>query len=139
MGKQRPTREDAQKLDGILRNMQERQERELREAIAFKPGELTPEEEKFVKENNLNALNYIPQRTIQKQAEMLASPKRPTAPDIRQQLADRFDGFGYGLFLLFIVLFAWGIADAHGWPIGIFCGLLMFAVLELSYRLSTRP
>jgi hypothetical protein len=77
MGKQRPTREGAQKLEGILRSMQERQERESREATAFKPGELTSEEEKFVKENNLNALNYIPQRTIQRQAEMFASPKRP--------------------------------------------------------------
>jgi len=118
--------------------MRERQERELREATAFKPGELTPEEEKLVRENGLTALNYVPQRTLQRQAEMFASRRRLKGFDISRELAERFEGFGYGLFLALILFFAWGIASAHGWPIGIFCGVLMLVILELSYRLSIR-
>jgi uncharacterized membrane protein YccC len=109
----------------------------LREAVAFKDGELTPEEQAFVEENGLKALNYIPQRTL-RQTEMLAWQQEKGKNDLRRELADRFDGFGYGLFLFLIICFAWAIVGAHGWPIGIFCAVLMFAVLELSYRLTTR-
>jgi hypothetical protein len=116
--------------------MDERQQLELREATAFKPGELTPEEEKLVEENGLNALNYIPQRTLQKQAEAFASRRKVSAHDLRDEIRDRVDGYGYVLFVPLIFFFAWAIASSHGWPIGIFCGVLMLAVLELSYRLS---
>ena len=132
-----PTRKDAQELRDILRSIEERQEKERREAGAFKPGELTSEEEKFVREKGLNALNYIPQRTMQRQAEMHASSQR-TRPNIRDQITNRVDGHGYILFVPLILFLAWAIARSHGWPIGIFCCVLMFAVLELSHRLSTR-
>ncbi|SRR5258708_18221567 len=136
--KDRPTKEDVEQLAEMLRKMDERHQQELRQATEFKPGELTPGEEKFVKEERLNALNYIPQRTLQKQDEMFRNaPKGPEA-DLRKQFADRFDGFGYGMFLFLILGFTAAIITAHGWPIGLFCCLLMLAVLELSYRLSTR-
>ena len=134
----------------------------LREATEFKPGELTPEEEESVAREGLTALNYIPQKTLQKQAEAFQAYEerqrkraevmsRPKTDPERMQMErdeaaqkldrafrDRFDGFGYGMFLLLIAVFTWFIADAHGWPIGIFCCLLMAAVLELAYRLHAR-
>jgi len=139
MSKDRPTKDGVEQLGEMLRKMDERRQQEWREATEFKPGELTPEEEKFVKQEGLNALNYIPQRTLQKQAESLRSSQRERANfDLRQQLTDRFDGYGYGMFLLLILAFTWAIASAHGWPIALFCCVLMCAVLELGYRLSTR-
>ncbi len=137
MGERHSIGEDRKKLQDLVRSMQERQEREWREAASFEPGELTPEEEKLVRQKGLNALNYILQHTLQKQSEMLRSPRQTSQSDIGRQLAERFDGFGYGVFLAIILFFAWSIGDTHG-PLGGFCGLLMFAVLELSYRLSTR-
>jgi hypothetical protein len=137
-GKDRPTKADVEQLGEMLKKMDERRQEEWRQATEFKPGELTPEEEKLVKSEGLNALNYIPQRTIQKQAEAFRNPqKHPSNNDLRQQLTDRFDGYGYGMFLLVILGFTAAIIDAHGWPIGLFCCLLMLTVLELSYRLST--
>lgn len=58
--------------------------------------------------------------------------------DFRQKLNDRFDGFGYDMWLLFIFMFAGFIIADHGWPIGIFSFVLMVAVLELSYQLYDR-
>lgn len=137
--KDHPTKDEVEQFGQMLRKMEERQQQEWREATEFKPGELTPEEEKFVEQEGLNALNYIPQRTLQKQADSFkASQKERVESDLRQQLTDRFDGYGYGMFLLLILAFTWAIISAHGWPIGLFCCLLMCAVLELSYRLSTR-
>jgi hypothetical protein len=136
--KDRPTKEDVEQLGEMLRKMDERQQQEWRESAAFKPGDLTPEEERFVKGEGLNALNYVPQSTLQKQDEMFRARKDPPRTDLRQQFADRFDGFGYGMFLLLIFAFAAAIVAAHGWPIGLFCCLLMLAVLELSYQLSMR-
>jgi len=50
----------------------------------------------------------------------------------------RFGGSGYGMVLVFIAAFSWLIADVHGWGMGIFCCVLMVAVLELGYRLWAR-
>lgn len=139
MGKKGPTKENLQKLDDIMRQMRERSEQQWREATSFKPGELTPEEEELVTENGLNALNYIPQSRVREQIERLNSPEQPkTTSDIGRALTDRFDGAGYGLFLALIAVFAWAIASSHGWALGLFCGLLMFIILELGYRLSDR-
>lgn len=139
MSKKGPTKENLQKLDDIMRQMRERSEQQWREATSFKPGELTPEEEKLVRENGLNALNYIPQRNVREQVERLNSPQySKNTGKIGQALTDRFDGAGYGLFLALIAVFAWAIASNHGWPLGLFGGLLMFLILELGYRLSAR-
>jgi len=133
------SKEGAEQLGEILRNMSERQQREWQKATEFKPGELTPEEEKLVKREGLNALTYIPQRTLENQAEMLRkAPKEPSGVDLGRQITDRFDGYGYGMFLFLILFFSWGIASSHGWPMGIFCCLLMLTILELSYQLSKR-
>ena len=138
MGKQRPTRDDIQQFQDSIRRLEELQQKQLREAAEFKPGELTPEEEELVREKGLTALNYIPQRTLQKQQEALASPRKPASPDLGDDIRERVDGYGYVLLVPLILFFAWAIAEAHGWPIGILCGVLMFAVLELSYRLLSR-
>jgi len=58
--------------------------------------------------------------------------------NFRQKMNDRFDGFGYGMWLLVIVTFAGFIIADHGWPIGIFTFVLMVAVLELCYQLYDR-
>ncbi|HXM20159.1 MAG TPA: hypothetical protein VN948_02705 [Terriglobales bacterium] len=138
-GKDRPTREDAEQLGDRLRKMEERRQREWREAAEFKPGDLTPEEEHFVKQEGLNALTYIPRSTLQKHDEVFRTARRERPKtDLRQQLTDRFDGYGYGMFLFLILGVSALIVAAHGWPIGVFCCLLMIAVLELSYHLSTR-
>jgi hypothetical protein len=154
-----PTKEDVDRLSETLREMEESHRRLLREATEFKPGELTPEEEELVARERLNALNYIPKKTLQKQseafkayeeklrkrAEVMSRPKTDpervqmerdeAAQKCERAFRDRFDGFGYGMFLLVIAGFTWCIADAHGWPIGIFSCVLMVAVLELAYRL----
>ncbi len=44
-------------------------DRAFHEATEFKPGDLTAEEEEFVRQEGLTALSYVPQKTIQKQAE----------------------------------------------------------------------
>lgn len=121
-----------------MQGMQERQERAWSEATKFKPGELTPEEEKLVCEEGLYALNYIPQRTLEKQADLPRSPRPPAKFDIGSELSERIDGYGYVLFVPLSLFFTWAIADAHGLAIGIFCGVLMFTILELGYRLSKR-
>lgn len=157
-----PTPDDVNQLSTILREMGEGTRRALGEATEFKPGELTPEEEEFVKREGLNALNYVPKKILQKQseafqkheekmrkrAEVMSRP--PTDPErvqiereeraqnLRKSLADRFDGFGYGMFLFLIFGFTVAIIDSYGWPIGSFSGLLMLAILELSYRLYAR-
>src|SRR5260370_634841 len=94
--KDRPTKDDVAQLAEMLRTRDERQSEEWRKAAEFKPGELTPEEEQFVKREGLNSLNYIPQGTLQKQKEALRSSRKGPA-DLRQQLTDRFDGYGYGM------------------------------------------
>jgi hypothetical protein len=133
-----------------------------RESTKFEPGELTQEEEEFVQRNGLNALNYIPQKRLAKQseafqeyeekmrkrAEIMSRPEtdperiqieaKERAQKFRENLKDRFDGFGYGMFLLVVLAVTATIIDIYGWPMGIFSGLLMLAVLELSYRLHTR-
>ena len=136
-GKDCPTKEDVEQMGEMLRKMDERRRQEWREATEFKPGDLTIEEEQLVKREGLNVLNYIPQRTLQKQDEMFRnSRKESPKTDLRHQLTDRFDRYGYGMFLLLIFAFTAAIVDAHGCPIGLFRRLLMLAVLELSYRLS---
>ena len=156
------TQDDINRLSETLREMEENSQRMFREATEFKPGELTPEEEEIVKREGLNALNYIPKKTLEKQAEALQEYEkkmrkraeimsRPeTDPErvkmereensrkLAQILENRFDGFGYGMFLFVIAAFTWAIVDAHGWAMGIFCCLLMLAVLELVYRLYAR-
>ena len=157
-----PTQDDINQLSAMLKEMEEDSRRSFREATEFKPGELTTEEEELVKREGLNALTYIPQKTLQKQsaafqkskeetrkrAEIMSRPntdpervrieREEHAQNFRKVLEDRFDGFGYGMFLFVIAAFSWLIVDAHGWPIGIFCCLLMLAVLELGYRLYAR-
>jgi hypothetical protein len=157
-----PTQDELNQLSVKFRAMEENSRRMFREATEFKPGELTPEEEEFVKRNGLNALNYIPQQTLQRQSEafqdyeermrkrteVMSRPK--TDPErvhmeteeriqrLRESLKGRFDGFGYGMFLFVIFGLTVAIIGSYGWPMGIFSGLLMFAVLELSYRLYAR-
>ena len=135
--KDHPTKEEVAELGEMLRKMGERQSEEWGKVAEFKPGELTPEDQELVKREGLDALNYIPQSTLRKQADALRSPRRSSS-DLVDQLRDRFDGYGYGMFLFLILAFTWAIVSAHGWPIGIFCCLLMLTVLKLSYRLSTR-
>lgn len=156
------TQDGLNKLNAMLREMEENSQRRFREATEFKPGDLTPEEEELVKREGLNALNYIPQKTLQQQseafqnyeekmrkrAEIMSRPKTDPervqlerevrAQHLRESWKDRFDGCGYGMFLFVIAAFTWAIVDTYGWPMGIFSGLLMLAVLELSYRLSAR-
>jgi len=43
---------------------------------------------------------------------------------IERAFRTRFDGFGYGVFLLLIAGLTWFIADDYGWRMGIFCCLL---------------
>lgn len=157
-----PSQDEVDQLSAKLREMEENSRRTFREATEFKPGELTPEEEGLIKREGLNALNYIPQKTFQrhfeafqeykekmrKRAEVMSRPKtdperlqiekEERAQNLRKSLHDRFDGFGYGMFLLVILAFTWLIIDSYGWPMGSFSGLLMLAVLELSYRLYAR-
>ena len=154
----RPTPEHANRLNAPLWKVLER----LRESTKFEPGELTPEEEESVRREGLNALNYISQKRLAKQseafqeyeekmrkrAEITSRPKtdpgrvqietEERAQEFRENLKDRFDRFGYGMFFLVVLAVAATIIDIYGWPIGIFSGLLMLAVLELSYRLHTR-
>jgi hypothetical protein len=157
-----PTQDELNELSAMLREMTENSQRRSREATEFKPGELTPEEEDLVRREGLNRLTYIPQKTLEKhseafqkyeekmrkRAEVMSRPKtdperleierEERAQNFRRGLKDRFDGAAYGMFLLLILGFVWAIIDSHGWPMGIFSGLLMFVVLELSYRLSAR-
>jgi|SRR5947209_7200266 len=150
------------RLSTILQRMEENSRRRLREATEFKPGELTEEEEEFVEREGLNALNYIPQKVLQEQAdafqqheekmhkraEILSRPqtdperiqleREERVRDVRKSLENRFDGFGYGMFLFVIFIFTWSIIEGYGWLMGIFSGLLMFVILELSYRLYAR-
>jgi len=156
------TKDDANHLSAMLREMEEYSRRSSREATEFKPGELSPEEEELVKRERLNALTYIPQKTLKTQSEAFQKyreemrkraeimsrtktdpehvriEKEERAHNFQKILENRFDGFGYGMFLLLIAAFTWLIVDAHGWPIGIFCCLLMLGVLELGYRLYAR-
>ncbi len=60
------------------------------------------------------------------------------ARQLQSSLSDRFDGFGYGMFLLVIFGVTLAILKSYGWPMGIFTALLMLAILELSYRLYSR-
>jgi hypothetical protein len=57
---------------------------------------------------------------------------------ITDEVRQRFDGYGYGLFLLLIAGMTYLVIKDFGWGIGIFCCVLMLAVLELGYRLATR-
>lgn len=51
---------------------------------------------------------------------------------------DRFNGFGYLMFLFVICAFVVAIIDGHGWPMCIFSGLFILTALELIYRLYAR-
>ena len=66
-------------------------------------------------------------------------PERPVHRDkYAQDIDDRINGFAYPMFVFVIVGFTLGIKESHGWSMGVFCFVLMMAVLELSYRLSKR-
>ncbi len=149
-------------VDSILQKMEERSNERFREATEFKPGELTEEEEIIVSQNNLNALNYIPIKSIKEQeqrclehadkmkrrSEILSrsvtDPERidlinkERVEKINRGFTSRIDRFGYGWYLFFIALSSWFIKQSHGWAIGIFCLILMITVLELAYRLHDR-
>ena len=71
-----PTQEEAEHLTDLMRQMRDRNLQALREATAFKPGELTPEEEELVRREGLNALNYVPNHVIQEQAELFRTGRR---------------------------------------------------------------
>ena len=142
------------KANSLLQEMQEMSEKTFREATEFKPGELTVEEEIFVKQNNLNALNYIPLKTLKEQeqnrlayadnmkrrSEILARPvidperinlvNKDRVGKINRGITSRLDGFGYGTFLFLIAAFAWLIKESHGWPIGIFSQYLCLQFLK---------
>ena|SRR5438105_3020223 len=155
----RPTQDDVDRVNAALRRLEENSDRVYCEATEFKHDELTPEEEEFVRREGLNALNYIPQKILQEQseafqkyeekmrkrAEIMSRPKtdperiqierKERAQNLRKSLDDRFNGFGYGMFLLVSFILTVPIIDRYGWRMGIFSGLLMLAILELSYRL----
>ena len=157
--------DDVDDLVADLKKMQEtglKYIRESEELLKFKPGELTPEEEEVVKREGFHKGNFISQKMRQEELENLQKYKekmrkreevmsRPKTDPERIQLereervrkfhqivASRFDAFGYHIFLIFIGIFAYFILDKYGWNMGIFCFLLMLAILELSYRLYKR-
>lgn len=70
--------------------------------------------------------------------ERVQIEREERAHNIRKSLDNRFDGFAYGMFLLVVLGFTVLLIDSYGWPMGIFSGLLMLAVLELIYRLYAR-
>jgi hypothetical protein len=200
-----PSQDDINRLIAGLREIEEDMRGAVRRATEFKPGDLTPEEEEFVRQEGLNALNYVPQKTLKnhsiafqknkekipkrtevtsqpkkepervkntlkyipqkkfqnhstafqkneekipKRTEVMSRPKtdaervqierKERAQNFRMSLVDRFDGFAYGMFLLVILGVTVLLIDSYGWPMGIFSGLLMLAVLELIYRLYAR-
>jgi hypothetical protein len=84
-------------------------------------------------------------KEARKQAEVMSRPE--TDPEriqmereertrkFERAASARFGGFAYHMYFLLILAFTYLIADDSGWRIGIFCGLLMVAVLELADRL----
>jgi hypothetical protein len=148
-----PTEEDFQRFKIASENVSRYTQGRIRAATKFKPGELTPEDERTVEEKGLTALNYIPQRTIEKQArafenyaQKMKDPAFREREDLRQRRRHRFNDFHYGwyvggiLVVMFILMdpqFKY-FTDNPGinlsfWPIGAFCFLLMLALLEASY------
>ena len=55
--------------------------------------------------------------------------------DWDKEFRQRFDEFGYHMFAFLALAFAFLIGATHGLPIGLFVGVLCFAVLELAYQL----
>ena len=147
------------KIDKLNSMMEEMLEKS-KQATEFKPGELTEEEEVFVRQNNLNTNTYISikklkeeeQRclehadNVKRRTEILSrsttDPERidlvnkESIEKIHRGITSRIDGYGYSLFVPLIAFVAWLIKESHGWKIGIFCLILMLVVLELSYRLE---
>jgi hypothetical protein len=161
-GETHPTGKEVEQLAKLCQKATEDFHRRCREAGAFKPGELTPEEEEFVQREGLTALNYIPRKTRERQAAALedynermrnrsevmsrpsTDPERvrleseERAERLSRGISARFDGFGYGMFLLLIGGVTYEIGASHGKTMAVFSCLLMLAVLELSYRLDSR-
>jgi len=120
-GKERPTKDDLEQLGEALQKMTERQQQEWQQATEFKAGELTPEEEQFVKREGLNALNYIPQSTLQEHAESpRTSQKERAQPDPRHKLSERNRGVAYVLKKAFGIT-VWVLVIGFSlWLLGIF-------------------
>ena len=57
---------------------------------------------------------------------------------LRDELRNRNDGYGYGMFLLLFLGICYLIADAYNLRIATLVFILLVAVLELSYRLSIK-
>lgn len=129
-------------MNTVVRETVEQLRQRLREAAEFKPGELTEEEEALVQREGLTALDYIPKRIIQQQAEAFqkweAAGRPKTTRSLHDKWRDRNDGYGYGMYLLIIAGFSGVIIGAYDWLIGIFVCILMLAVLELGYQVPAR-
>jgi hypothetical protein len=114
-----------------------------RAATEFKSGELTTEEEQLVEKQGLSPLNYIPQRTLEKHArafedyaEKMRDPVFRKRDERERRNRERFEDFGYGKFLLGILVLNLVISERFDWPIwpmGVFCILLLLAILEIGY------
>jgi hypothetical protein len=114
----------------------------------FKPGELTPEEEEFVKAKGLTAFTYIPKKTVAESAEATQryNERIRTSPTFRRQelrrrwWRERFN-HGYGIFIFGIAIVWLNITEHYDfslWPIGAFWLLLMLTILEIGYSLWSR-
>ena len=58
--------------------------------------------------------------------------------NLRDELASRNDGFGYGVFILVFLGICYLIGDAYNFGIASLLFLLLLTVLELTYRLSNK-
>ncbi len=122
-------------VESLLEALKNECERSVRDAEKPKRRELASQPEQFDSQKGLSALRYIPQGSFPEQAAT-TNTLSVTGIKAAKALRNRFDGVGYGFFLLVIVVLSWSIVGAHGWAMGIFSCLLMLAVLEISYRLQ---
>ena len=58
--------------------------------------------------------------------------------DLREELRQRNDGYGMGMFVLFFLGISYLIADAYNWRIGALVFVLLVVIWELAYRLASR-
>lgn len=162
-GAKHPTAEELEQLTKLCEKVAADFRERCSETADFKPGELTPEETEFVQREGLTRLNYIPKKALERGAaafedykerlrhrsEVMSRPKNDPervrlvneeqAERLSRAISNRLDGFGYGMFLLLIIVITLGIFDiSHNKALSAFTCLLMLAVLELSYRLHSR-